>query len=244
MDRIQHLLNVYKSDIASENAIRNKIFTEEDGAFYFIPSFAFRNVIKALHAIYIDKNFKNARQYFFLAARVDEYMSMKFDRRIIDSGTFPISYALLSDNEAIIKRYAILKNSINDSTNIGYQLANAVQNILLSRFDALDINIRNLERFVKFSKFKWWSGSVEVFKGFKSSNINDIESGLLQMLNAHEKRNTDPLVPKFLSIDTAGYCKLAWYMGYKIDLKTDLVPVALMQAQPLLHYEEYDFLAD
>ncbi len=243
MDRINHLLMIFENMIGDEALVRNKI-TNPENRVDFIPSLENTNVINALHALYIEKNFSKARQCFFLAARVDEYMSMKFDRHIIDSGTFPISYALLSDNEAIIKRYAILKNSINDTTNIGYQLANAVQNILLNRLDALDINICNLERFVKFPKFKWWAGSVEVFKGFRSSNINDIEAGLLQMLETHEKRSTDPLVPKFLSIDTAGYCKLAWYKGYQIDLKTDFVPLELMQVQPLVHYKEYDFLED
>lgn len=243
MEKIKHLSTVFESMQCDETLVRNKIENSENRV-HFIPGLKNTNVIKALHAIYIEKNYLKARQYFYLAARIEEYMSLKFDRRIIDSGTFPISYAMLSDNEAIIKRYAILKNSINDTTNIGYQLANAVQNILLNRLDDLDINIRNLERFVKFPKFKWWSGSVEVFKGFRSSNMNDIKAGLMQMLETHEKRNTDPLVPKFLSIDTAGYCKLAWHMGYQIDLKTDLVPLELMQVQPLLHYEEYDFLED
>lgn len=244
MEKYEHLSQVYKTYLETEDLIRNKIFSEENGKYFYIPSFTQNSIIRALYSIYINKDFIKPKENFYNAARINEFMSVKFDWRIIDSGTFPISYALLSDNEAIINRYAVLKNSINDTTNIGYQLANAVQNILLSRLDALDINIRNLERFVKFPKFRWWAASVEVFKGFRSANAKDIEAGLQQMLKTHAKRNTEPLIPKFFSIDTAGYCKLAWRLGYQIDLKNDLVPIELMPVQPLLHYEEYDFLTD
>jgi hypothetical protein len=154
MDRIKHLSNIFESMLGDEALVRTKIANPENRV-YFIPSLENTNIVKALYAIYIDKDFIKARECFYQAARVDEYMSVKFDWRIIDSGTFPISYALLSDNEALIQRYTVLKNSINDTTTIGYQLANAVQNILLSSLDALDINIRNLERFVKFPQFRW-----------------------------------------------------------------------------------------
>ncbi|MBO9676321.1 MAG: immunity 49 family protein [Sphingobacteriaceae bacterium] len=242
MDRIEQLEMAYKSYLESDPDIEGKVSSVENGKFFFIPSFEGSARVKAIYAIYIKRDYAEAKEFFYKAARVAEYMSVTFDRRIIDSGIYQISYALLSDNKDLIQRYSTLKNSINDTVNIGFQLPNAVQNILLNNQDELAHNIRNLERLVQVPRFKWWVNTVDVLNGFLSGSKDQIETGLQLMLKTHKKRNTDPLICKFFSIDTSGLCKLAWIKGYEIDLNSELVPVELMPVEPLSTYEDYEFL--
>lgn len=244
MEKQQQLTFVYNSYLNSETEINEKILSEENGEYYFIPSFEGNASISAIYYIYILNNFLIAKNYFYKAARIAEFMSVKYDRRIIDSGINQFSYVLLSDNLDLIKRYTVLKNTKNHELNIGFQLPNAMQNILKGDTVKLEENIRNLERFVQVPRFKWWASLVDVFKGFLAGNSTTIELGLQQMLKTHLKRNKDPLIPKFLSIDTAGLCKLAWLKGYEIDLKSSLVPIELMPVKPLDKYEDYDFLKE
>ena len=241
MNDIEHLKMIYSGFLNDEDMVREKI-KEPNKDYYFVPSLEGTNVIFALNAIYIEQQILKSKQYFYKAARVAEFMSVKYDRRIIDSGINQISYALLSDNEELIRRFSVLKNSINDDTNIGYQLPNAVQNTLLEDWDKLDWNIRCLERFVKFPQFKWHSPVLDVFTGFKEKDEGLVKKGLEELINTHKKRNKDPLICKFFSTDTAGYTKLAWIKGYRIELNNSLVPNELMPVEPLSEYPDYDFL--
>ena len=238
----EHLLSVYANRIINEKTIFRKI-NEENDFYYSVPFLEGVNVVYALHSMFIEHDFIKARNLFFKAALAAEYMSFKFDRRIIDTGINQISYALLSDNQEFIKRYSVLKNSINDETSIGYQLPNAIQNILLEEWDKLDWNIRCLERFVKVPRFTAYAGVINVLQGFKRKDHGLIEDGLKELLATYKKRKEgDPLIYKFFSIDTSGFTKLAWIKGYEIDLKSTLVPIELMPVKPLEHYESYDFL--
>ncbi|RZJ63862.1 MAG: hypothetical protein EOO47_27820 [Flavobacterium sp.] len=241
MEKYKHLNEVNDNWINNEKKALNKLKLKED-PYYIIPYLEGANATFSIYSVYISHNALYAKNYFYKAARIAEYMSIKYDRRIIDSGINQISYALLSDNVDLIQRYSILRNTKNHELNIGFQLPNAMQNILKGDTVKLEENIRNLERFVQVPRFKCWASLVDVFKGFLAGDFAAIELGLQQMLQTHLKRNKDPLVPKFLSIDTAGLCKLAWIKGYEIDLKSSLVPIELMPVKPLDRYEDYDFL--
>jgi hypothetical protein len=170
-------------------------------------------------------------------------MSNVYDRRIMDSGIYQMSYALLSDKADLIQRYSVLRNKVNHETGIGYQLPNAVQNIILEAWDKLDWNIHCLEKLVKLPRFKWCAGVINVLNGFKHQDKTIIEKGLHELLATHVKRNdSETLICKFFSTDTAGFTKLAWLKGYEIDLKSPFVPIELMQIKPLDYYEDYPFL--
>ncbi|RZK58608.1 MAG: hypothetical protein EOO91_07795 [Pedobacter sp.] len=244
MDRIDHLKIVYNSYLSSEKDIKAKIFSEENGRFHFIPAFEGYATIYAIYSIYLLKDFEMAKCYFYRASRVAEYMSLNYDWRIIESGIDRLSYALLSDDTQLIKKYSVLSNKQNNQLSIGFQIANAVQNIILDNMQKLDENIKNLERFVKLTQFKSWEPIVDIFKGFLNSKVNLIELGLQTLLNTDKKRNKNVLINKFFSPDTSGLCKLAWLKGYQIDLKSSLVPMELMPIKPLAIYEDYDFFKE
>ena len=59
----------------------------------------------------------------------------------------------------------------------------------------------------------------------------------------HQKRNDDPLLKKYISMPALGYAKLAWILGMEVEIKSKLIPKALLPVQPLEKYEvPYDFL--
>lgn len=241
MDRIKHLEMIYADRQNDEYNAREKI-KEPDNKYYFIPSLEGYNSVFALYAIYVQLEIQKAKQNFYNIALILLYMSDKYNWRIMDAGIYKMSYALLSDDKNIIQRYSTLKNLINHLNSMGFQLPNAMQHVLQGNREKLAENIRNLERFVKLPRYKAYTPMVEVFNGFYNKDAEEIKAGLQGLLKTHKKRNTDPLISRFLSLDTAGLCKLAWLKGYEIDLQDELVPQALMPVKPLDKYESYDFL--
>jgi hypothetical protein len=241
MDRIEHLKEIYENRQSDEDFVRDKI-QEHENKYFFIPGLEGTNIVFAIYSIYILHDIQKAKLYFHRAASIAKYMSDNYNARIMDTGIYQMSYALLSDDKDLIKSYSVLKNPVNNVLSLGFQLPNAVQNILLSDWEKLDENIRNLKRFVKLPRFKAYEPTVDLFIGFKYKDIEGIKTALQKLLETNEKRTTDPLISRFLSVDVAGYCKLAWILGYEIDLKNDLVPKRLMIVQPLLEYMMYDLL--
>ncbi|MFD1255548.1 immunity 49 family protein [Mucilaginibacter terrae] len=241
MNKVEHLQIIYANRSNDEDNVRERI-KDVKNKHFFLPSLEGTNSVYGLYAVYIQQDIKRAKLCFFRVSTVALYMSEKYGSRIMDAGIYPISYALLSDDKKIIQHYSTLKNPINHVNSIGFQLPNAIQHILQGNQEKLAENIRNLERFVKLPRYKAYASTVEVFRGFYNKDAEEIEAGLQELLKTHKKRNTDPLISRFMSLDTAGLCKLAWLQGYEIDLQDELVPQALMPVQPLDKYESYDFL--
>lgn len=241
MDNIQHLKNICENSIQNQKIAFNKLKIGED-PYYIAPFFEGDNINFSLYAIYIQQDFLKAREYFYKAARVAQYMSDKYDRRVMDNGMFQISYAMLSDNKALIDLYSLLRNKINNEPSMPYQYSNSVQNILREDWDKLEWNIKSLTKFTKMKKYEVFLPVVDTITGFKEKDESLIKKGLEGFIATSKKRNKDYLISKFFSIDTAGFNKLAWLKGYRIDLGSPLVPAQLMPVEPLEHYEDYDFL--
>ena len=242
MEKFEHLQIVLRNLQDDERTIMQKI-KNPDERYHYISFLEGFNIVHAISCIYIDNDKHTAKEHFYKAAASMLYMSKAYDWRVMDTGINQISSALLSDDKEMIEDYMALRNTTNNESTIGFQLPNAIQNTLANNYDELEANIRNLERFVLLTKFKAYEGTVGVFKGIMSNNTDQIIIGLNQLLKTHKKRNTDPLISKFLSIDTAGLCKLAWLKGLQINLENDLVPQTLMPVEPLQSYKTYDFLS-
>jgi len=243
MRSIDHLIQIYNRVIGDEKMVAEKI-KDPSKISYFVPPLEGTNVIYAIYSLCIKQNIREAKIRFHNAASVAEFASNNLNRRVMDTGTFQISYALLSDNSELIKRYSVLKNPVNNDTSMGYQLANSMQNILLDEWEKLDWNIRGIKRFVCHSKFKWYAGVVPVLNGFRQKDAAMIELGMNELLTTHLKRNKDSFTSEFISLDTAGFNKLAWIKGYPIDMKSEFVPQELMPIKPLENYPQYKFLID
>ncbi|MCJ0743320.1 Imm49 family immunity protein [Pedobacter montanisoli] len=241
MERFEHLKTIYDERLDDEQIVEQKLKTGGDPNFNLIIMGG-TYIVFAVHAIYSLKDLDLARNYFYKAARIDEYRGVNLKRCILDTGINPISYALLSDNHDLIQRFCKLQNSKCHELSVGFQISHAVLNILSNEMEKLEENIQKIERFVKVRTLKWWAPMVDVFLGFLSKEEGLIEAGLKQLIKTDSKRNDDPLISRFFSPDVSGLCKLAWIKGYEIDLKNEMVPLELMPIKPLDHYEDYPFL--
>lgn len=68
MDKIEQLKMVYKSYIDTEEEIRGKIFSEENGEYFFIPSFEGNAIVHAIYGLYIDQDYLKSKRFFYKAA--------------------------------------------------------------------------------------------------------------------------------------------------------------------------------
>ncbi|MFA6248093.1 MAG: Imm49 family immunity protein [Mucilaginibacter sp.] len=244
MDKFEHLKNRY-ADSLKDEAVYFEKMKEPDGAYFYIGPLEYTNIDYALYQMYIEHDYKKARASFYKAAWIAAYMSDTYDRRVMDNGMLEISFAMFSDNKALIERYSRLINKINNDTSMPYQYSNCIQNILAENWDKLDWNIHCLTRFVKMKQFAMYAGIIDILNGFKAKDEELIRKGLEDFIATAKKRNKDFLgIHKFFSVDTAGFCKLAWIKGYEIDLKSPMVPAELMPIEPLEYYPEYDFLKE
>lgn len=237
MEKVEHLSLIYNNRLNDEDNVRKKL-NEPNGAYFYLYGLETTNIVFALYELYINKAFKSCKELFYRAALIPEFMIKKFDQSLF---LYQISYALLSDNYELIIRYTDLDRDKGE-INIGYQLPNAVQNILLEDWEKLDWNIHVIGRLVKHPKLMHMEGYHDAFVGFKNHDQALIEQGLKKLIAKPKKMDDDPLIPRFFSRDAAGLNKLAWMRGMQIDLKSSLVPVELMPVQPLEKYEGYGFL--
>jgi hypothetical protein len=244
MDKIAELEYSHKIALEGEEVAISKRNTVERGKYYFIPPFEQFNVVYALYDLYIIKNYASARQHFYNAASIALYNSNVFNRRVMDNGLSQICYALLSDNQLLIDQFSHLKNDVNSVSTMPYQIGNAIQNIIQKKWDKLDKNLDDIRRFVALTKFKSFTPYYNLFSGFKNNDKDLIENTLNEMLKNHKKRIKMIVGSDFLSLDTAGFCKLAWLQGYEINLHNDFVPHELMLIKPLPHYKVLNFLLD
>ncbi|MBD1393641.1 immunity 49 family protein [Mucilaginibacter glaciei] len=232
MENIENLKAIVNNLLNNQIIAFSKLDKGED-PYHIIPFFEYDYVAIALYNMYVDCDFEKAKDCFYKAARVAEHMSNVYDWRVMDNGMSQITYAMLSDNEALIIRYSKLRNKINNETSMPYQYSNSVQNILLEDWEKLDWNIHCLQRFVKMKQFESFGGVIDILTGFKAADEDLILKGLNEFVATSKKRNKDGTISKFFSIDTAGFNKLAWIKGYKIDLKSPLSPIELMPISPL-----------
>ncbi len=205
------------------------------------------NLKFALGAFFLEKDIGKAKEYFHRCGRIDEYLIKKYDSRLLDSGMANISYALLSDNLGLIKRYADLKHSKFDwMVKHGHStLMFAVQQVIKEEWDkvqyCLDImSIKNQ------TLNKVLLPDRKFLEGFLSKDKQKMEAALYLLLKDHKKRNKHMgIAQDYISIPALGYAKLAWLKGIEVDIDHPLVPKELLPYQPLEKYEDkYDFLKE
>ena len=62
----------------------------------------------ALRSFFIEDSLTEAKQHFYTCGRLDEHLIDLYNGRILEYGISNISYALLSDHQGLIRRYADL----------------------------------------------------------------------------------------------------------------------------------------
>jgi hypothetical protein len=200
----------------------------------------------ALKSFFIDKDIKQAKQHFYTCGRLDEFLTTKYDNEILDYGINHLSYALLSDNEALIRRYADLRHSNYEAMIKGGGTAPMCILQCIIKDDWVEYErVMPIMKAITAKKFKMEMDAA-YYEALAERNQHRMEQILSEFLapKVHKQRNkAHELIHEFISHPAIGYAKLAWLKGIEVNLSSSLVPMELLPIKANKKYKEaYPFL--
>ena len=217
----------------------------------------FDNVNISISHIKTEK-FLQAKIRFYNCAWLDEYCMSVRNNRFLDYGLHHASYAVLSDNEPLIQRYAKLRYqrganaelSMDEMVAIGELpiWCNTVQFFMANDNAGVERNLNIIETKTLPKLPKKEEGLKDDYEFYKALHTGDkakMEEILEKLVSPkiHKKRNDNPILNQYISLPALGYAKLAWRQGIEVEINTPLIPKEILPIQPLDHYEiPYDFL--
>ncbi len=216
------------------------------------------NIHYAIEYLYFEKNISKSKIHFNVCGLLDEFQIPLINYRIFDYGLHHISYAILSDNEALIQRYAKLRyqRGVNAEMSMDEMVAigelpiwcNTVQFFMANDNEGVERNLNIIETKTLKSLPKKEVGlkdDYDFYKALYAKNKAKMEEILEKLVSPkiHKKRNDNPILNQYISLPALGYAKLAWRKGIQVEVNSLLVPKELLPMQPLDKYEiPYDFL--
>ena len=223
------------------------------------------NKVFALNSFFEEKSLQKAKQHFFNCALLDSFRIKTYNDRMFDYDLHSIGYAMLSDNIDFIKtvfaKLTYQSTYLEDVTekvipitmeeNVlageGAIFTHTVQQFLLGNNSLIERNLEIMEKvwFKKPNENSTLQYDVNFFKALYQKDFSRCEEVIKEMLSPkiHKKRNDDALLNKYISMPALGYVKLAWILGYELEIKNKLIPKDLLPVQPLEKYViPYDFL--
>ena len=235
---------INRPDSVSNNVYLNLWFCEESFAINFLSS----------------NNLNEARNVFYTCSLLDEFRLKKYNDRFLDYGLQNISYALLSDNEELIQKYAQLRYQKGKNAELSMDemvaqgesaiWCNTVQFFMTNDIKGVERNLNIIETLTlpKLPKNQQeLKLDYKFYKALLSKDKSKCEELLEQLLSPkiHKKRNDNTVLAQYVSQPALGYAKLAWRQGIKVEVNSPLIPKEILPIEPLDNYEiPYNFLKD
>lgn len=198
----------------------------------------------SLKSFFIDGNRTETKQHFYTCGRLDEYLITQYDSRILEYGISHISYALLSDNQRLIRRYADLAHNGYEKIARKGSIIYAIQLALKDELDHGYVSI--LDSLSQKKSQTAIQPDVKFFRSLVEKDRLGCEEAINELLTPkrHIQRNKYmELVNEFISHPAIGYAKLAWLKGIKVEIDNPLIPNSLLPVLPNeLYSDEYEFL--
>jgi len=210
---------------------------------------------------FIEKDLMQCKQNFNNVGLIDLYLTEKYFKshsRFLEFDIPRCLLPILSDNEALIQRYAKLRYqrganaelSMDEMVAIGELpiWCNTVQFFMANDYVGVERNFNIIETKTLKSLSKKEEGLKDDYEFFKALYISDkskMEEVLEKLVSPkiHKKRNDNPILNQYISLPALGYAKLAWRKGIEVEVNSPLVPKELLPIVPLEKYEiPYDFL--
>jgi len=207
---------LYDRTINDEKFLLEKISTNEK---LFIGSLTDVNKFLAFYSMFVENDFKKAKQYFYNSALISLYSIRKYDAPFY-TNIYSICYALLSDNEFIINKFSRLEKE-NNTQIMGKLFIQNIQNVLIGNNDNLDIE--NLNKLLN-KKPQGLNGLDSFFLGLRNLNSGKIKSSIEQLISNHGKRGELELYKDYFSFEITCLMKLAWRQGLEVEVNSPLVP--------------------
>jgi hypothetical protein len=235
----------------------SKMIKEPDYADWSISSISSVNRRLAWFSYMLD-NIIQAKQYLSNAGYIDIYLVYNYNSTFLDYGIHHICFAILSDNEKMIQRYAKLRYkaygkrlSMDEYVlkGEGAILCNTIQFFMENNNEEIErnLNIYELKKTKILRSSKTGELDYEFFKALHTENKAKMEEILENFLTPriHKYRTNDIILDKFISLPALGYAKLAWRKGIEVEVNSPLIPKELLPIKPLEHYEiPYEFLKE
>ncbi len=255
---VYSLTELYKNELITEKKIlqlfKDKKVVSLKNACNVLWS---KNEIFAVFYLFFSK-MDLAKVKFSICGSLDIYSCTNFNSRFLDFGVNRVEYALLSDNETVIKEYANLRYQKDFNAELSMDemvlqgesaiWCNTIQFFMVNDFKGIERNLNIIETLTlpKLPKNQQeLKLDYEFYKALLSKDKSKCEEILEQLVSPkiHKKRNDNAVLNKYVSQPALGYAKLAWRFGLEVEVNSPLVPKEILPIEPLDNYEiPYDFL--
>jgi hypothetical protein len=200
-------------------------------------------------------NIAAAKYHFYQCARTDMMRVRKFNARIFDYGLNNVCIMLLSDCFPLAKDYARLR--YQKGRNAELSMDEMVQQgespiwvhslfmIIEEDWEQLAANITSINKRKLHASMEY---DLAFLQAMYDKDQSAVEKLLQEMATPTVHRSRiDPPDPagEVIFFAAAGYAKLAWMKGMKINVNSPVVPGTLLPLAPLPEYRDrYDFVND
>ena len=203
---------------------------------------------------YRNDKFSACKSYFSHAAMVAEYCFHEYHNNWPYWNMKPYTYALLSDHQALIDRYARLhvdevilypNDKKAQPAYWNYLISGILSDdevILMKGFNQIQKEFISKNKEVSIS-----TAHLLCSEGLLENNESKVRDGLHKFdLKRNKKRFIDnDICEEILSFFPLAYAKIAWLKGMEIDPGSPYMPIELLRVAPLEEYTiPYWFLRD
>jgi len=203
----------------------------------------------ALYHLAVENDYEAARQRFYVAGRMGEYMNNVYGQVWLPAGSFHFYYAFLSDSPDLIQRYGLLENK----NCVGYRfksciLTDAMQRVINDDTAALEEDIAAMYAMKdkKSAPLQNAEMFADVFNAILHRDSASLKTAIFALENKRFKSKMQRHVGMYehlISHHTLGLAKLAWYKGLPVEIDSPYVPRDMLPIAPLPHYHDpYHFL--
>ncbi len=200
------------------------------------------NEVFAIHALFIEKDLKKAKQHFYKCSRLHEYSLKRFGKGAWRHDNI----VLLSDNRKVIKNYTrVLDSAEQKIIKTKGSWIYAQQCIIKGDYEAYK-NVIDVIKMNRFNIGVFNQKTIAFCDALMEENLPKMESILAAFTTSkfHKYSNKYNPFRDYLSYTALKYAKLAWYKGFQVQVDSPLVPYELLPINPLQddEYEDYDFV--
>lgn len=203
------------------------------------------------------KLFKESKNNFYICGLLDEVEILQYNSRFFDFGLLKMFSPILSDNEALIQRYAKLRyRAYGKMPDMDFDVAkgrvsiwcNTVQFFMENNTEGIERNLNIIETKVLHKADTKRAGLIddyEFYKALYERNKPKMEEVLEKLVSPkiHKKRSDEEILGQYFSFFATGYAKLAWRKGIEVEVNSPLVAKELLPILPNDNYDiPYDFL--
>ncbi|RXK86058.1 Imm49 family immunity protein [Filimonas effusa] len=242
----ERLLAASNSQIANLPRLRESLLTGKTNERFFSMTAWYQLETFALKALFIDKDITFARLCFYKCGLLDELLINKYDEKILNAGIVHLTFALLSDDKELIRRYA----NLTDSTYLQKVMQGLSTPMYILQCIMKD-DWAEFEHTMQIMKTKTapklkMDLDAAYFEAFAEKDKNKMEQILAELVSpkVHKRRNSQQVYGEFISQPALGYAKLAWLKGIEVEVNSPYVPKELLPVKPLESYRELDLFTD